>query len=105
MGVGHRANYPIPEKKKKTVTETATRENNTTGRDGLPESSQDTRMNDSGESREEATDGKMGVLSAKTKTKIGFWNVRTMYETGKLAQVTAELRRYNLHILGICKSR
>ena len=62
-------------------------------------------MNDSGESREEATDGKMGVLSAKTKTKIGFWNVRTMYETGKLAQVTAELRRYKLHILGICESR
>ena len=41
-------------------------------------------MNDSGESRKEATDRKMGVLSAKTKTRIGFWNVRTMYETGTL---------------------
>ena len=62
-------------------------------------------MNGSGESREDATDGKTGVMSAKTKTKTGFWNVRTMYETGKLAQLTAELRRYNLHILRISESR
>jgi len=62
-------------------------------------------MNGSGESRKEATDRKMEVLSAKNKTKIGFWNVRTMFETGKLAQVTAEMRRYNLHILGISESR
>ena len=37
-------------------------------------------MNDSGESREETVDKKMEVLSAKTKTRIGFRNVRTMYE-------------------------
>ena len=34
---------------------------------------------------------KMEVLGAKTKIRIGFWNVRTMYETGKLAQVTTEM--------------
>ena len=62
----------------------------TTGCDGLPDTSQDTRMNVSGESRKETNDRKMEVLSAKTKTNIGFWNVRTMYEAGKLAQVTAE---------------
>ena len=28
-----------------------------------------------------------------------------MYETGKLEQVTAEMRQYNLHILGISKSK
>ena len=28
-----------------------------------------------------------------------------MYETGKLPQVTAEMRHYNLHILGICERR
>ena len=38
--------------------------------------------------RMEATDRRMEVLSAKTRTRIGFWNVRTMYETGKLSQVT-----------------
>ncbi|XP_025085353.1 uncharacterized protein LOC112558855 [Pomacea canaliculata] len=47
----------------------------------------------------------MEVLSAKCKTRIGFWNVRTMYETGKLTQITAEMRRYNLHILGVSESR
>ena len=62
----------------------------TTVCDGLPESSE-TCMNGSGESRKEATDRKMEVLSAKTKTRIGFWIVRTMYETGRLAQVTAEM--------------
>ena len=55
-------------------------------------------MNVSGESHKETNDRKMEVLSTKTKTRIGFWNVRTMYETG-------EMRRYNLHILGISESR
>ena len=62
-------------------------------------------MNDSGESRKETADRKMEVLSAKCKTRIGFWNVRTVYETGKLAQATAEMRRYNLHVFGISESR
>ena len=48
---------------------------------------------------------KMEVMSAKTKTRIGFWNVRTVYEAGKLVQVTAEMRRYNLHVLGVSESR
>ena len=91
--------------KKSLVTETATKEKNTSRCDRLPESSQDTRVIGSGENRTEATDRRMEVLSAKTRTRIGFWNVRTMYETGKLAQVTAEMRRYNLHILGVSESR
>ena len=44
-------------------------------------------------------------MSAKTKTRSGFWNVRMTYETGKLAQVTAEMRHYHLHILGVSKRR
>ena len=62
-------------------------------------------MNGSSESRKEAKDRKMEVLSAKTKTRIEFWNVRTMYETGKLAQVTAEMRRYKMHIPGVNEGR
>ena len=62
-------------------------------------------MSDSDESRKQTSDRKMEVLSAKPKTRIGFWNVRALHETGKLAQVTAEMRRYNRHILGISKSR
>ena len=48
---------------------------------------------------------KLEVMSAKTRTRIGFWNVSTMYETGKLAQVTTEMRRYNLHVMGVSESR
>ena len=90
--------------KKCLVTETATKKN-TSGCDGFPESSFEARMNDSGESRKEATAGRVEALSTKTKTKIGFWNARTMYEAGKLVQVTAEMRCYNLHILGVSESR
>ena len=62
-------------------------------------------MNDNGESRQETTDRKMEVLSTKSNTRIGFWNVRTIYDTGRLAQVKSEMRRYNLQILGISESR
>ena len=85
--------------------ETATEEINTTGCDGLPESSQDACMSDNSERRKETTDRKMEVLSAKIKTRIGFWNMKMMYEKGKVAQVTAEIRCCNLHILRISESR
>ena len=44
-----------------------------------------------------------GAVSAKTTTLIGFWNVRTMYELGRMAQVIAEMKRYKLDILGISR--
>ena len=40
-----------------------------------------------------------------TTTLIGFWNVRTMYEQGRITQVIAEMKRYKLAILGINESR
>lgn len=45
------------------------------------------------------------IISTRTTTNIGTWNVRTMFETGKTAQVAAEMRRYNLDLLGISESR
>jgi len=45
------------------------------------------------------------VLNTKTKIRLGFWNVRTMFEAGKLAQVTRELRQYKLNILGVSGTR
>ena len=62
-------------------------------------------MNGSGQSRKDAAGRMLGVPNAKSKTKIGFWNVRTMFDAGKLAQVTNEMRRYNLDILGISETR
>ena len=45
------------------------------------------------------------VVSTRTTTMIGTWNVRTMDESGKTLQVAREMRRYNLSILGISECR
>lgn len=45
------------------------------------------------------------IISTRTTINIGTWNVRTMYATGKSAQVAAEMKNYNLGVLGISKSR
>jgi len=45
------------------------------------------------------------VLLAKYVTKIGTWNVRTAYSTGKLAQVINEIKTARLHILGSAEMR
>jgi hypothetical protein len=36
---------------------------------------------------------------------IGCWNVRTMYQTGKAAQISREMDRYNIEILGLSEVR
>ena len=45
------------------------------------------------------------LLSTRKNLNIGTWNVRTMYEAGKTAQVAAEMRRFNLALLGLCETR
>lgn len=63
-------------------------------------------MNADGQSREDATSRiREDLNTTKTKIRIGHWNVRTMYETGKLAQVTSEMKRFSLHVLGVSESR
>ena len=57
------------------------------------------------ESRKEVRSVKVGLLGPKTTIRIGAWNVRTMYETTKTAQVLNEMKRYHLDILGISESR
>ena len=49
----------------------------------------------------------ISMLSARTTstTKIATWNVRTLYQTGKLAQVIKEFKNYNLDILGVTEMR
>ena len=44
-------------------------------------------------------------LKPKEKTKIVCWNVRTLYQTGKLTQVVREFQNYGLDILGVCETR
>jgi len=61
-------------------------------------------MNGTSESQQEA--GRMrSILSTRTKLKVGFWNVRTMYEAGKQAKVLREMKDSKLHILGISECR
>ena len=63
-------------------------------------------MNADGQSREDATSRiREDLNTTKTKIRLGHWNVRTMYQTGKLAQITSEMRRFNLHVLGVSESR
>ncbi|XP_073668552.1 uncharacterized protein [Paramisgurnus dabryanus] len=45
------------------------------------------------------------ILSSRTTTNIGTWNVRTMFQTGKTSEVAAEMQKYQLDILGISESR
>ena len=45
------------------------------------------------------------LLSPKSRLRIGTWNVRTMYEQGRCAQVVKEMKRYNLSILGVSEMR
>ena len=46
-------------------------------------------MTDSGQNRKEATVMTTGAVSAEPPSLISFWNVRTMYEQGRMAQVIA----------------
>ena len=62
------------------------------------------RMNPLGESQQEAQ-GRKSLLQLKSKVRIGFWNVRTLYQSGKLTQLAQEMRRYKLSIIGVCESR
>ena len=48
---------------------------------------------------------RMKLFSPKLRTWFRQWNVQTLYEPGKLAQLAAEMRRYRLEILGISEVR
>ena len=54
---------------------------------------------------EEAAGRKTRALTAKSATRIGYWNVRTLNEPTKLAQVVKEMDAYNTSILGLSEVR
>ncbi|KAI0230840.1 hypothetical protein LSAT2_018784, partial [Lamellibrachia satsuma] len=53
----------------------------------------------------DASSAKTSLLDAKSKLHIGAWNVRTIYDAAKTAQVINEMKSYRLHSLGISESR
>ena len=59
------------------------------------------------QSRSTESNAALRSLKAMTKdiSKVGTWNVRTMYEASKTAQIPRETRAYNIGILGLCETR
>jgi hypothetical protein len=51
------------------------------------------------------TDLTRQLVDMKMDTKIGFWNVRTMLETGKMRQIEEELATYKLQVIGLSETR
>ena len=58
-----------------------------------------------GQSREEARGLMNGVLHPKLNIRIASWNVRTMFESSKQAQITKEMDSYHISILGVSEAR
>ena len=58
-------------------------------------------MTPCGENRMTLEATRPNTILGKRAIRMGTWNVRTMYETGTTFQVAAEMRAYNLALLGI----
>ena len=65
-------------------------------------SSQEETMTQGSQSREDAAE--LTSPPSSKALRIGSWNVRTMFETGKTLQIVKEMQRNNLHILGISET-
>ncbi|KAL3866261.1 hypothetical protein ACJMK2_043575 [Sinanodonta woodiana] len=45
------------------------------------------------------------LLSPKAWIRVGCWTVRTLNQTGRLAQAVRELHYYNLTLMGVTEAR
>ena len=96
-----------PPYKKLNATETPTKEIITQKvLGGTPAVGEDiSYMTMRGQSRKEAFDPTKSLTSPRHQVRVGAWNVQTMYETGRTAQVIREMQRYRLNILGLSEIR
>ena len=88
----------------KPVTETNTRDQTNCGNRNEA-SHKAGRMKDASQTQMEADRPMVDFLNPKKKMRVACWNGRSLYQTGKLAQVVREFDTYNLDILGICEAR
>ena len=65
----------------------------------------DVDMTRAGESLTEARSLRRGLSHPKTTIRFGCWNVRTLYQLGKTAQVCREMDKYNISALGVSEHR
>ena len=62
-------------------------------------------MTSGDESRQEVFTPMRVLVRPKHQQRLGCWNVRTMYQLGKTAQVCKEMQRFNMDILGVSECR
>jgi hypothetical protein len=56
------------------------------------------RMTHCSESNQEAT-MPTNLLSTKSASILGTWNVRAMYQSGKAAQIAKEMHKYKIEVM------
>ena len=93
-----------PSRKKCIVTETNVKER-IIGGDGDDTSQGTGQMTDVNQTLQGVDTLTVDSLKLKEKTRIACCNVRTLYQTGKLAQEVREFQKYGLNILGVCEAR
>ena len=96
-----------PPRKNYQVTETAAMNSNPQGSTEIPSQAPElgSMTAPSGNPSREAMSSRRSFLGPKSMIRLATWNVRTMFETGKTAQVTKEMVRYDLDILGVSECR
>ena len=62
-------------------------------------------MTDVIQTQTEANIKKVDILKPKTVRRVGCWNVRTLYQTGKLAQVIREMENNRINLLCLSETR
>lgn len=93
-----------PPRKNFTATETTTREYNSTGQ--WSEADQATGLMKAGDQiREDVSSQTAELLTPKRCMRVGFWNVRTLFQAGRLAQAVHEMNSYDLCMLGVSEAR
>ena len=45
------------------------------------------------------------TVQNKDTIKIGVWNVRTLYQCGKIENVIQEMKHLKVNIMGVCETR
>ncbi|KAK3515953.1 hypothetical protein QTP86_004679, partial [Hemibagrus guttatus] len=90
--------------KNTSATETKTRETTSPGK-GSDAVQATGLMKDGDQSREDVSSLTADLLTPKRHMRVGCWNVRTLYQTGKLVQTVNEMNRYNLDLLAITEAR
>ena len=56
------------------------------------------------QSQEDVFSSIADLLAPKRWTQVGFWNVRTLFQSGRLAQAIHEMNNYNVAIMGIAEA-